>query len=156
MIALLHHPKDKGLTEQLLAVARQAAPDPAWGDRLRQVKGWRGQGSPAKLMAEAPAGMSPPLPSLVGVMLRDMDLKEAWLRKAQAEHPADFWLNMELANLLKTRPVEAAGFYRVALAVRPESSAVYNNLGLAFHDQGKLPEAIAAYHKAIEIDPKLA
>ena len=50
--------------------------------------------------------------------------------------------------------MEAAGFYRVALAVRPESSAAYNNLGNALRDQKKLPEAIAAFHKAIELDPK--
>jgi tetratricopeptide (TPR) repeat protein len=32
----------------------------------------------------------------------------------------------------------------------------YDNLGLAFYDQKKLSEAIAAYRKAIEIDPKHA
>ena len=32
----------------------------------------------------------------------------------------------------------------------------YNNLGIALRDQKKLAEAIAAYHKAIELDPKYA
>jgi hypothetical protein len=30
--------KREDLTEQLLAVARRAAPDAAWGDRLRRVE----------------------------------------------------------------------------------------------------------------------
>src|SRR5205085_1149113 len=64
------------------------------------------------------------------------------------------WLNINLANALEKNPVEAAGFYRVALAVRPGNSAAYNNLGVALMDEKKLDEAIAAYRKAIEIDPK--
>ena len=43
------------LVEQLLAVARQVAPDPAWGDRLRQLKVWRDREALGKLVAEAPA-----------------------------------------------------------------------------------------------------
>ncbi len=152
--------RNQPLAERLLALGRQAAPDPAWGDRLRQRKVWRDQQALGKLVAEAPvAGLSPQLLVLVGSLLRDVDspLKESWLRQAQAEHPADFWLNFHLAWAIQnTNPVEAAGFYRVALAVRPASSAAYNNLGNALSQQKKLPEAIAAYHKAIEIDPKHA
>ena len=40
--------------------------------------------------------------------------------------------------------------------MRPGNSAVLNNLGLTLIDQEKLPEAIAAFNKAIEIDPKHA
>jgi tetratricopeptide (TPR) repeat protein len=147
------------LAEQLLARARQAAPDPAWGDRLRQRKVWSDQEALRKLVAKAPAaGLSPQLLALVGVLLGGVDspLTESWLRQAQAEHPADFWLNFGLANALKTNPVEAAGFYRVALAVRPGNSAAYNNLGLALEAQGKLDDAISCYHKAIAIDSRHA
>jgi tetratricopeptide (TPR) repeat protein len=95
---------------------------------------------------------------LVGLLLGiDNPLGEGWLREAQAQYPGDFWLNLELAQAIrKSNPLEAAGFYRVAIATRPGSSAVYSNLGLALHDQKKLPEAIAAYHKAIELNPKYA
>jgi len=148
---------EQELTERLLAVARQVAPDPTWGDRLRQFKVWSDREALAKLVAEAPAaGLSPQLLDFVGSRLRtDNPLKASWLRRAQAEHPADFWLNLDLGLALqKTNPVEAAGFDRVALAVRPGNSAAYNNLGNALSAQKKPDEAVAAYRKAIEIDPK--
>jgi len=151
---------NKPLAEDLLAVARQAAPDPGWGDRLRQLEVWRDQEAIGKLVAETPADrLSPQMLALVGYVLlvNNSPLQESWLRRAQVQYPADFWLNFALAHALqKTQPLEAAGFYRVALAIRPASSAVYNNLGVALRDQGKPDEAIAAYRKAIELDPKYA
>jgi tetratricopeptide (TPR) repeat protein len=151
--------RNESLAEQLLAVARQAAPDPAWADRLRQLKGWRDQEALGKLVEEAPVTrLSPQMIALVGAVLAERSsIQESWLRRAQLQYPADFWLNFGLANALqKSEPVEAIGFYRVALAIRPTSSAAYNNLGNALREQKKLPEAIAAYHKAIEVDPKFA
>jgi serine/threonine protein kinase/tetratricopeptide (TPR) repeat protein len=151
---------DKVLPEQVLAVARQVAPDAAWGDRLRQVKVWGDPEALGKLAAQAPAaGLSPQLLSLVGVLLRKVErpLRESWLRRAQAEHPADFWLAYDLAYALSVvSPVEAAGFSRVALAVRPGTSSAHCALGSALFYQQKVDEAIAAYHKAIELDPKHA
>ncbi len=149
----------QGLPDALLEIGRLAAPDPAWGDRLRRIKSWRDQRALTKLAKEAPAaGLSPPQLQLMGSLLANENpAKIPWLRQAQAEYPADFWLNLDLGNALnKSDPAEAAGFYRVALAVRPRSIPAYNNLGNALREQKKLPEAIAAYHKAIEIDPKFA
>ncbi len=153
--------RNQGLAEQLLTVARQSAPDPDWGDRFRQPKVWRDQEALDKLVAQAPAaGLSPQLLHLVGNLLLhlvDSPLSGSWLRRAQTEHPADFWLNFRLGVALqKANPVEAAGYYRVALAVRPGNSAACNNLGVALDDQNRLSEALAVFHKAIEIDPKAA
>jgi tetratricopeptide (TPR) repeat protein len=150
--------RQRDTAERLLALARQVAPDPVWGDRLRQLKVWRDQETLDKLMAETPpAGLSPHLYALVGWSLipkANHALRESWLRRGQAEHPADFWLNCFLAGTLeKTGTVEATGFYRAAIAARPGASLAHNNLGKTLFDQKKLPEAIDAFHNAIALDP---
>jgi serine/threonine protein kinase/Tfp pilus assembly protein PilF len=147
--------KQERLTEQVHAVARRAAPDSAWGDRLRRIETWRNRTALAELAKAPPARLSPPLLSLIGSLLpAEKGVKESWLRHAQELHPGDFWLNFDLANTLAmSNPVEARGFYRVALVIRPGSSGAHHNLGITFAKQGKLPEAIAAYRKTIEIDP---
>src|SRR5262249_21160634 len=126
--------------EQLLALARQVAPDPVWGDRLRQRKVLRDPEALKKLMAGTPpAGVSPPLYALVGwSLIPDANdaLRESWLRRGQAEHPADFWLNFFLAGTLEeTSPVEASGFYRAAIVARPGTSQAHNNLGKTLFDR---------------------
>jgi serine/threonine protein kinase/tetratricopeptide (TPR) repeat protein len=148
------------LAERLLTLARQTVPDPAWGDRVRQQTVWGDRQSLEKLATQAPtAGCSPSLLNIVGDRLRDLrsPLSEPCLRRAQAQYPADFWLNFNLGHALEnTNPAEAVGFYRAALAIRPGTSAVYNNLGSSLADLKRLDEAIDAYHKAIELDSKNA
>ncbi len=79
----------------------------------------------------------------------------ALLRRAQQRQPADFWINHDLAVLLHhAQPPqleEAIGYYRVAVALRPQSPGVHNNFGNALRDKGRLDEAIAEYHEAIQI-----
>jgi tetratricopeptide (TPR) repeat protein len=85
--------------------------------------------------------------------------KAKWLRKTQVLHPADFWINFELAGALqasKGQGQEAIGYYRAALAVRPDNIAVLNNLGSALRNQKDLPAAIEAYQRALAIDPQFA
>jgi serine/threonine protein kinase/tetratricopeptide (TPR) repeat protein len=154
-----HKSNDKRLLERLLAVAREAGPDPAWGDRLRRAEVWDNQMELARLAAEAPAAsMSPQLLNLVGSLMNTGRPHQVeWRRRAQARHPADFWLAFELGNAVShADPAEATLWFRVALAIRPTNSAAYSNLGIAFRGQKKLPEATAAYQKAIELDPKNA
>jgi eukaryotic-like serine/threonine-protein kinase len=149
--------REPALAEQLLALARHLAPDPAWGDRLRRLGVWRDREALGKLVAEAPLdGLSPQLRDLVGSLLGgNRPLAESWLRRAQAEYPADFWVNFRLSQVIdRTDPVEAVGFSRVALVIRPGNSAVYTSLGAGLDYQGKRDEAIACYRKAIEIDPR--
>jgi len=43
-----------------------------------------------------------------------------------------------------------------ARSITPNSSIVHNNLGLAFMEDGRIPEAIDQYEKAIELDPACA
>jgi tetratricopeptide (TPR) repeat protein len=84
--------------------------------------------------------------------------QESLLRLGQSHNPADFWCNFALANSLRKekKPAEAIGYYYAALAIRPNTSVVYNNLGVALHDQKNFPAAMDAYKKALAIDDKYA
>src|SRR5207302_1401901 len=65
----------------------------------------------------------------------------------------------ELANLLlQERPTipDAVGFFRAALALRPQNVVIHSNLGSAFLAQGMPAEAEAAFRKAIELNADLA
>ena len=72
-------------------------------------------------------------------------------------HPTDFWLHFTLGNVFdKNDSTLRIGSFRCALAIRPEATAAWNNLGNALGDSGDLPGAIASCKKALEIDPKRA
>jgi tetratricopeptide (TPR) repeat protein len=77
------------------------------------------------------------------------------LTAAQARFPQDFWLNLELGRTLALayRPDETLGYFRAALALRPQSSVTYCDLGTALLDMGRVDEAIDHYHQAIRLDP---
>jgi len=45
---------------------------------------------------------------------------------------------------------------RKAIDLQPDFALAYNNLGNALRAQGKLVEAVAAYHEAIALDPRLS
>jgi tetratricopeptide (TPR) repeat protein len=84
-----------------------------------------------------------------------------FLRRAQTKYPADFWLNHILALTIKDdlqtpRQEEAVGFFRICVALRPDSPGARVNLGAALSAIGRQDEAIAVYQKAIELDPKFA
>jgi tetratricopeptide (TPR) repeat protein len=154
--------KDAGLCSRLMEAARLADPD-AWRDQVRDPTLWKDSQAIVKLAEQAEAdqphmaSLSPQMLCLVCFML-PQGPQEKWLRQAQALHPADFWINFNLAFILAENklPLEAAGFCRVALVLRPSTAAVYNNLGLALLAQKDLPAAIDAYKKALDIEPKNA
>jgi serine/threonine-protein kinase len=150
----------------VLEVARQGDPNP-WRDRVRNPKIWTdrtalsciAREASARLVGEAPAGSV--APRFVGFLA----LRLAWLRGdaegllrvAQAQRPADFWVNFTLGNILrkKERGEEAVGFYRAALAVRPDAAAVHNNLGTLMCDHLKDYKAAAAcFRRAIALGLK--
>ena len=76
----------------------------------------------------------------------------ALLREAQQRNPEDLWINLYQGNiLLEERPQEAVGYFRAAVASRPESSQAHIMLGRALHDAGDTDAAIAAFRKAIPL-----
>jgi serine/threonine-protein kinase len=82
------------------------------------------------------------------------------LRRAQAEHPGDFWVNHDLGmglwRLHRVEAEQAVRYLTAAVALRPDNPGVRLNLGVALKDQGHLQAAIAEYRKAIALDRKYA
>jgi tetratricopeptide (TPR) repeat protein/serine/threonine protein kinase len=93
------------------------------------------------------------------------------LRRTQQQYPQDFWVNVHLAWSLYTevfprganrRPRgeeaaqldEAIRYYTAALALRPESPSVSNNLGQVLLTKGDVAGAIACCRKAVNLDPR--
>jgi tetratricopeptide (TPR) repeat protein len=83
-------------------------------------------------------------------------LMQMWQTK-----PRDFWLNYTLGSVLTSRrgrPEEAAGFYRAALAIRPDSVGALNNLGMDLASVHEIDAALPLLLRAVELereDPSL-
>jgi serine/threonine-protein kinase len=150
----------------LMAVARRADPDPSWRDRFREELVRRTDDQALRDLADEAlrddgaklGAISPQLLVSLGALLGGEPQGVRLLRAAQRRYPDDFWLNLRLGIALRKAKQfeEAAGYYRVAVALRPDVSAVHNNLGNALRDKGDPDGAIAAYHTALALDPKFA
>jgi serine/threonine protein kinase/tetratricopeptide (TPR) repeat protein len=148
-----------------LAIARAVDPDPI-RDRLRDALE-RGDQKALVELADAYL-LKPELPPatvvfLAGELIRTgaVTKGEAVLRKAQQQHPHDFWINQGLGDYLSfqmrpARPDEAVRFHTAAAALRPNSPGVLLNLGLALDHIGKSDDAIAVYGRAIQLKPDYA
>src|SRR5262249_54934446 len=98
---------------------------------------------------------------LLAKVLRALKAHAAALRlleQAQAQYPADFWINEELAvALLLARPprmAQAIGHFRVAAALRPRSPSPYVNLSFVLMNQNDWPEATAPANRSIALEPR--
>jgi tetratricopeptide (TPR) repeat protein len=154
--------------KNLLQVAQAADPD-TWRGSLREALAndkWESEDL-KKLATSAPIQqLAPATLTMFGNALRDageVQLAVELLRKGQRLYPDDFWINDELAGILRggiLRPnrkavqlEHAIGFYRAAVALRPQSSGVHLNLGLAFADNGQVDEAIGSVREAVRLSP---
>jgi tetratricopeptide (TPR) repeat protein len=153
---------DKQGQDRLVAIARLADHDP-WRNQFRDM-GRRRKGKEELIrLAEQPELVTQPPNSiaLLGEALFNAGAEQEaikLLRQGQRLHPGDFWLNQELAVRLTemkgSRPTDAAeavGFLRVALAIKPDSPGVHDNLAVVLHHAGQLTEAEAHYRQAIKL-----
>jgi serine/threonine-protein kinase len=149
--------------QSLIAVAKAADPDPQRTALRDALKKEAPQALTESAATEQVTDLPPSTLILLAVVLRQMDRGDdalKLLRKAQRRYPNDFWINHDLALLLReppnSAPDEAIRFYTAALALRPDSPGVYVNLGNAFLDLQMVDEAIEAYQSAIHLKPDYA
>jgi tetratricopeptide (TPR) repeat protein len=145
--------------ERLLALLQEADDDP-WRYRFREAIR-RADGQAQRDLANDPNVLDQPTGSVLMAArtLRTVAPKSAidLLRRAQVRHPADFWINEDLGLYLKeakpSAPAEAVGYYRAALALRPESPGAHLNLANALSALGQEFAAITEYQEAIRLKP---
>jgi tetratricopeptide (TPR) repeat protein len=134
------------------------ADDDDWRRRLRKTLGGAyDHGERMDLLRARQAPDQPPLilGGLAHAILNigvEGEEARALVRAAQRRHPDEFWINYHLGYiLLKERPQEAIGYFRAAVAGRPDNSQAHIMLGRALHDAGDTDGAIAAFRKAIPL-----
>jgi eukaryotic-like serine/threonine-protein kinase len=133
------------------------ADDDVWRRQTREtLRGAYDAGKRQELLRAREAPDQPPLVlgGLARLMSRGTEGEEAraLLREVQQRHPEDFWINFQLGYaLLEGRPQESVGYFRAAVAGRPDSSQAHIMLGRALHDAGDIDGAIAACRKAIPL-----
>ncbi len=156
--AVVRHQVNREQEAPLRQLAERADDDP-WRQELRQAvqRAKRGDSEALAALAKKPVPPDQPPVFLFALSLHPGEA-ETLLRAAQQHYPGDFWTNFQLALTLlgkKQSPdaEEAIRYFQVTLALRPHSSAVHTNLGLAFHVNGQLNEAVAELQKGIELDP---
>jgi eukaryotic-like serine/threonine-protein kinase len=151
---------DVARRQRLLGLANSVdEPDP-WRQGARRAVAARDGAAVRRLVGSVGGGR--PTPGVVLLLAlelpRESEEATRLLRQARLQQPGDFWLSFALGNFhSKQRDYQqAAECYLLAAALRPDSSAVHNNLGIAHYEQKDLKEAIACYRTAIAIDPRLA
>ncbi|HEY2762062.1 MAG TPA: serine/threonine-protein kinase [Pirellulales bacterium] len=145
---------DAAREKLLMEVARVADPD-EWRDRVRNPVSWSDRPTLTHLTREAPISeQSVQLLVALGNRLQATGGDAIdFMTRVQKCYPADFWANYSLGMALaKKKSPEAVGYFRAALAVRPNSAAVYEGLGNALRWMGRLDEAIEQFNRAIQLD----
>jgi tetratricopeptide (TPR) repeat protein len=142
--------EDLPLQARLLEVARRADPHP-WRDRFRQREAWADRAK-LNVLAEA-VDFNEQSPQVLAALANRLSGDASLVRRALVAHPRDLWLLFQL-GLSSSNPVEQAGAFRAALAVRPEAAIIYFNLGYLQQSQKLWTEASACYRKAVELEPR--
>ena len=150
---------DRAQQVWILDVVRHADPDP-WRDRVRDPATWDDSEALRDLAAKATVDkQSPQLLTVFAARLRARNIEaNAFMTRVVSAYPADFWVNIEMGNALfhQSKPLEAIGFYRAALALRPRTLSLRYALGDLYLDLKRWDEAVAEYEQALALDPENA
>jgi serine/threonine-protein kinase len=151
--AFTQKPPDVRRAARWLALARRIDPDP-WRDRFRQVRVWKEGKSARQVLTGLGPHRQPPQVVIVAAALLNRHGGDGTrlLRGTVLRRAGYFWLNFALA--WETRDLEEkVRSFRAALALRPRSSPVLSNLGMALGMKGDL-DAAAHLARAVELDPR--
>jgi serine/threonine-protein kinase len=147
---------DQNQQARILAVVRRADPD-SWRDRVRDPETWENAEALRDLAARAPVAEQPPhLLAVLGARLRANKINAVpFLWRVVSAYPGDFWVNVEMGNALieETNLAEAVGYYRAALALRPQTVSLHYALGGMYLGLQRWDQAIAEFEQAIRLDP---
>jgi serine/threonine-protein kinase len=141
-----------------LALQTESESD-SWREQVLDSAAWEDRQKLDQLAKAAPVERQPvALLLALGERLRIKGGDSVpYLKRVQKEHPADFWANLILGDaMLQWAPVEAAGYYRAALASRPGAAVGYCAVGDALRFQKDLRAAMDYYEKALQIDATYA
>jgi len=150
-------PVNSARRQWILEMARQSDTDPTgWRDRLRDPGTWDRPEGLQELARGAPATESN-VSILLAVGRRLTQLRcdsGALLRRVQAEHPTEFWPNLDLGEALTYRsPTDALVYFWAAQRARPEAAVSYCSMGNCFRIQQRFAEAADCYKQAKALDP---
>ncbi len=148
--------------EELRDIADQADDD-HWRIELRAAL-LSGDLQKAQRLANEPNIVSQPptvlawLGRTLGSDRRYANSAAEMLKRAQVKYSGDFWINYELGVLLnwKTSPLnskDAVGYFRVAVAKRPDSAAAQGVLGAALLAIDDPEGAIVHWNQSMTLNP---
>ncbi|QDU26173.1 Serine/threonine-protein kinase PknB [Anatilimnocola aggregata] len=134
--------------------------DPAgrsdWERRCRDPATWS-DGETLGRLAESAISARPSVQQLraLGDRLSAASLDATAFRlRVQQQHVDDFLANLSLADAIRpTDPRESIRYYQAALAIRPASATVHNNLAVALTNLGRSEEARLQYEESLRLDP---
>jgi serine/threonine-protein kinase len=154
---------DKPLAERFLMIARLADPGSAWRDRFRDSSIWVSK-QLQDLAATAFTSSPPPTEHQLALLSLLLRKRGGWgqcdlfLGEACRRQPRNFWVQREMGNALagQSRDQEAAGYYRVAVSLRPDNAGACEVLGMCLFRLGRIEDGISAYRKAVQASPDSA
>jgi eukaryotic-like serine/threonine-protein kinase len=128
-----------------------------WRDRSRDRAVWRDEEAVNRLIADARVdGQSTDYLLWFAELIKQLGHDQTpFLRKVQAAHSNDFWVNHVLGRALRHQKheLEAVRFLQAAIALRPEMAVSHNDLGNCLRNLYRFDEAIQQLQEAVRLEP---
>jgi tetratricopeptide (TPR) repeat protein len=151
-------PKEDTLTLPWLQTVLEASENDPWRVKIRKAIVARDWQAVEELVRGVDVATQPPGFLVQFAEVLPEERKEVRLdlgRRIQRAYPADLWANHDLATELveRGRHGEAIRYFTAALALRPESPAMYLNRGRCLDEMKETESAIADYERCLALAP---